>query len=191
MYKLLSIDERQLRALHSRSNLRRFLEYVNVGQVEKISKMCGKGLDPNFHDTESGETPLSIATGVKKPQKLLIALVNGGALLDYRSRDGSTALHKAVERDSLESVVTLLELGASPNYRDAKMLTPAYLSVLKKTEPKITEVLLHDHASLGTQDTQGWNEVHQVRIYFFSSASDDQHTLMNFYLIFIRHVEMV
>ena len=162
VYKLLNVDERQLRALHSRSNLRRFLEYVNVGQVEKISKMCSKGLDPNFHCSDSGETPLSIATSMKKPQKLLIALVNGGALLDYRSRDGSTALHKAVERDSLESVMTLLELGASPNYRDAKMLTPSYLSVLKKNDPKITEVLLHDHATLGTQDTQGWNEVHQV-----------------------------
>ncbi|CAG9807365.1 unnamed protein product [Chironomus riparius] len=162
VYKLLNVDERQLRALHSRSNLRRFLEYVNGGHVEKISKMCSKGLDPNFHCSDSGETPLSIATSMKKPQKLLIALVNGGAILDYRSRDGTTALHKAVERDTLESVMTLLELGASPNYRDAKMLTPAYLSVLKKTDPKITEVLLHDHATLGTQDTQGWNEVHQA-----------------------------
>jgi SH3/ankyrin repeat-containing protein len=57
---------------------------------------------------------------------------------------------------------TLLELGASPNYRDAKMLTPVYLSVTKKTDSKITEALLHDHAVLGTQDIQGWNEVHQV-----------------------------
>lgn len=55
-----------------------------------------------------------------------------------------------------------MELGASPNYRDAKMLTPVYYSVTKRTDPKITESLLHDHATLGTQDTQGWNEVHQV-----------------------------
>lgn len=58
---------------------------------------------------------------------------------------------------------TLLELGASPNYRDAKGLTSVYLSVAKKTDPKISEALLHDHAVLGTQDTQGWHEVHQVR----------------------------
>jgi SH3 and multiple ankyrin repeat domains protein len=42
------------------------------------------------------------------------------------------------------------------------MLTPVYLSVMKKSDPKVTEILLHDHGSLGTQDTQGWNEVHQV-----------------------------
>lgn len=104
VYKMLTIDERQLRALHSRSNLRRCLEYVNGGQVDKLSKMCAKGLDPNFHDQDSGETPLSIAAVSKKPQKLLIALVNGGALLDYRTKDGSTALHRAVEKDSYEAV---------------------------------------------------------------------------------------
>ncbi|CRK95072.1 CLUMA_CG008550, isoform A [Clunio marinus] len=162
VYKMLNLDERQLRALHSRSNLRRFLECVNGGHVEKISKMCAKGLDPNFHCQETGETPLTLATNAKKPQKLLIALVNGGALLDYRTKDGSTALHRAVEKDCFEAVSTLLELGASPNYRDARNITPVYLSVTKKNDPKVTEALLHDHAVLGTQDTQGWNEVHQA-----------------------------
>ena len=62
-----------------------------------------------------------------------------------------------------------MELGASPNYRDAKGLTSVYLSVAKKTDPKISEALLHDHAVLGTQDTQGWHEVHQVRRYSLTS----------------------
>ncbi|XP_058459631.1 SH3 and multiple ankyrin repeat domains protein 1 isoform X2 [Malaya genurostris] len=162
VYKMLNLDERQLKALHTRANLRRFLECINGGHVEKIAKMCAKGLDPNFHCQETGETPLTIATGSRKPNKLLIALVNGGALLDYRTRDGATALHRAVERDSLEAVSTLLELGASPNYRDTKGLTPVYLSVTRKTDPKICEILLHDHATLGIQDSQGWQEVHQA-----------------------------
>ena len=101
---MLNLDEKQLKALHTRANLRRFLEYVNNGQVEKVSKMCTKGLDPNFHCPETNETPLTLAVGVKKPNKLLIALVNGGAILDYRAKDGSTALHRAVEKNSLESV---------------------------------------------------------------------------------------
>ncbi|XP_021704758.1 SH3 and multiple ankyrin repeat domains protein 1 isoform X1 [Aedes aegypti] len=162
VYKMLNLDERQLKALHTRANLRRFLECINGGHVEKVAKMCAKGLDPNFHCQETGETPLTIATGTKKPNKLLIALVNGGALLDYRTRDGATALHRAVERDSLEAVSTLLELGASPNYRDTKGLTPVYLSVTRKTDSKICEILLHDHATLGIQDSQGWQEVHQA-----------------------------
>lgn len=65
---------------------------------------------------------------------------------------------------------TLLELGASPNYKDARGITPLYISITRKCEPKITESLLHDHATLGTQDNQGWNEVHQVSntLYFIN-----------------------
>lgn len=60
---------------------------------------------------------------------------------------------------------TLLELGASPNYRDCKGLTPLYASVSHKTNPAICEALLHDHATIGAKDLQGWQEVHQVRKY--------------------------
>lgn len=70
---------------------------------------------------------------------------------------------RAKNHQNLHIHSTLLELGASPNYRDARGLTPLYLSVIKKTDTKICESLLHDHATLGTQDTQGWQEVHQVK----------------------------
>ncbi|XP_063229617.1 SH3 and multiple ankyrin repeat domains protein 3 isoform X2 [Bacillus rossius redtenbacheri] len=162
VYKMLNLDEKQLKALHTRTNLRRLLDYVTNGQVEKITKMCSKGLDPNFHCPETGETPLTLATGIKKPGKVLIALVNGGALLDYRTKDGATAVHRAVEHDSLEAVTTLLELGASPNYKDARGLTPLYLAVANRTDPLICEGLLHDRAVIGAQDLQGWQEVHQA-----------------------------
>ena len=65
---------------------------------------------------------------------------------------------------------TLLELGASPNYKDSRGLTPLYLSVTKKTDAKICESLLHDHGLLGIQDTQGWQEVHQVNLMMRSFA---------------------
>lgn len=54
VYKMLHLDEKQLKAMHTRTNLRRLLDYVANNQVEKIAKMCGKGLDPNFHCQETG-----------------------------------------------------------------------------------------------------------------------------------------
>ncbi|KAE8753257.1 hypothetical protein FOCC_FOCC000180 [Frankliniella occidentalis] len=162
VYKMLNLDEKQLKALHTRSNLRRLLDYVTHGQVEKITKMCSKGLDPNFHCQETGETPLTLAVGIKKPGKVLMALVNGGAILDYRTRDGSTAMHRAVEKGSLEALTTLLELGASPNYKDGKGLSPLYLTVTHRTDPMLAQTLLHDRAVIGAQDLQGWQEVHQA-----------------------------
>ncbi|KAL4704109.1 hypothetical protein ACJJTC_016367 [Scirpophaga incertulas] len=162
VYKMLKLDEKALKALHSRANLRRFLEHVTHSQIDKITKACAKGFDPNFHCQETGETPLTIAAGLKSPGKVLIALVNGGALLDFRTKDGSTAMHRAVEKNSLEAMKTLLELGASPNYKDGKGLTPLYLSVTNKTDPLLCETLLHDHATIGATDLQGWQEVHQA-----------------------------
>ena len=52
----------------------------------------------------------------------------------------------------------------SPNYRDGKSLTPVYHSVINPTDPVVTETLLHDHGLIGSQDLQGWQEVHQVII---------------------------
>ena len=49
---------------------------------------------------------------------MVMALVNGGAILDFRTKDGSTAMHRAVATNNVEAVRVMLELGASPNYRD-------------------------------------------------------------------------
>ncbi|CAG0888294.1 unnamed protein product [Darwinula stevensoni] len=199
VYKMLKLDEKAIKSMHSRATLRRFLELVKDGNADKASKMCAKGLDPNFHCQESGEhvneviflrsclvililgpdpanpdpqsrleklrrdTPLQLATGLKNPGPMLMSLVNGGALLDFRSRDGATALHRAVSRDNLPAVRTLLDLGASPNYKDLKGLTPLYYSVLNPSgEPLVCQALLHERASIGAQDAQGWHEVHQA-----------------------------
>ena len=109
------------------------------------------------------ETPLSLIAGIRsRPSRMVMALVNGGAILDFRTKDGSTAMHRAVGTNNIEAVRTMLELGASPNYRDSKNLTPLYHSVTMNTDPGITETLLHDHAHIGAQDLQGWQEIHQV-----------------------------
>lgn len=59
------------------------------------------------------DTPLTIAArGNLKVRKgcsaLLVTLVNGGALLDYRTKEGLTAMHRAVQADNLQAVRTLL-----------------------------------------------------------------------------------
>jgi len=54
-------------------------------------------------------------------------------------------------------------LGASPNYKDCKGLTPLYMCVMHASDVVLCEMLLHDHSIVGAQDLQGWQEVHQVR----------------------------
>lgn len=92
----------------------------------------------------------------------MIALVNGGAIIDYRTKDGTTAMHRAVTKNNAEAIRTMLDLGASPNYKDNKGLTPLYLTVSGGSDVELCELLLHDHALVGATDLQGWQEVHQV-----------------------------
>lgn len=109
------------------------------------------------------ETPLIIATALPSAKPMILALVAGGAHLDFRNLDGRTPLHTACLYGSQENVKTLLDLGASPNSRDPIGLTPLYYSVFQaNTDPNITEVLLRDYAELGVIDQHGNQEIHQV-----------------------------
>lgn len=61
-----------------------------------------------------------------------------------------------------QSFQVMLQLGGSPNYKDARGLTPLYHCVMHEVNPVCVELLLHDHATIGIQDEKGWYEVHQV-----------------------------
>lgn len=51
---MLNLDEKQLKAIHTRTNLKKFLENVANCQVDKIARLCNRGLDSNFHCPETG-----------------------------------------------------------------------------------------------------------------------------------------
>lgn len=57
----------------------------------------------------------------------------------------------------------LLSLGASPDYKDRRGLTPLYHTVLTGGETSCCETLLYHHAKPGIRDENGWDETHQVR----------------------------
>ncbi|XP_051542855.1 SH3 and multiple ankyrin repeat domains protein 1-like [Myxocyprinus asiaticus] len=162
VYKQTNLDEKQLAKLHTKANLKKFLDYVQCGAVEKLSKALEKGLDPNYHDTESGETPLSLAVQGSLSVEGIRVLVLNGAHVDFRSRDGLTPLHKAVRAHNQSALLALLSLGASPDYRDRCGLTPLYHSVLTGGDTSCCEALLYYGAQLGVRDENGWDESHQA-----------------------------
>uniref|UniRef100_A0AAQ6IID7 SH3 and multiple ankyrin repeat domains 3b n=1 Tax=Anabas testudineus TaxID=64144 RepID=A0AAQ6IID7_ANATE len=89
-------------------------------------------------------------------------LRSGGAHLDFRTRDGITALHRAVLCRNSAALTTLLDLGASPDYKDSRGLTPLYHSAMVGGAPYCCELLLQDHATIGMTDENGWQEIHQA-----------------------------
>jgi len=108
------------------------------------------------------ECPLSLAAQLDNATDLLKVLRNGGAHLDFRTRDGLTAVHCAARQRNAAALTTLLDLGASPDYKDSRGLTPLYHSALGGGDALCCELLLHDHAQLGITDENGWQEIHQA-----------------------------
>ncbi|RLV84391.1 hypothetical protein DV515_00016275 [Chloebia gouldiae] len=108
------------------------------------------------------ECPLTAAAQLELSSEMIKSLRNGGAHLDFRTREGMTALHKAVRCRNHAALLTLLDLGASPDYKDSRGLTPLYHSAMVGGDPYCCELLLHDHARLGCVDENGWQEIHQA-----------------------------
>ncbi|VEL42436.1 unnamed protein product [Protopolystoma xenopodis] len=50
------------------------------------------------------ETPLTLAVQAERPREMILALVAGGAHLDYRAADGFTPLHRASARGNCEAI---------------------------------------------------------------------------------------
>uniref|UniRef100_A0A8C2X6I5 SH3 and multiple ankyrin repeat domains 1 n=1 Tax=Cyclopterus lumpus TaxID=8103 RepID=A0A8C2X6I5_CYCLU len=162
VYKQTNLDEKALSKLSTKASLKKFLDYIQTGAIEKMTKVLDKGLDSNFHDPESGETPLSIAMQSGLLLEGIRLLVQGGAHLDFRSRDGFTPVHKAVRAHNHSGLLALLSLGASPNYKDRCGLTPLYHTLLTGGDTSCCETLLYYRARLGTRDENGWDESHQA-----------------------------
>ncbi|XP_056307412.1 SH3 and multiple ankyrin repeat domains protein 2b [Danio aesculapii] len=162
VYQQPNVNEKQIEKLHTQVNLRKFMEYIQHHQVEKVAKMLERGLDPNYHDPDTGETPLTLAAHLDNMLEIIVTLKNGGAHLDFRSRDGMTALHKAARAKNQIALKTILDLGASPDYKDRQGLTPLYHTVTVGGDPSCCEVLLRAHASVGCHDENGWHEIHQA-----------------------------
>nr|XP_032815629.1 SH3 and multiple ankyrin repeat domains protein 3-like isoform X4 [Petromyzon marinus] len=161
IYKTL-VNEKQLAKLHAKVNLRRFMDYIRQLSVEKVFKMLDRGLDPNFQDSDTGESPLTMSAQLTSGSDMIVTLRNGGAHLDYRARDGMTALHKAARVWNYITLRTLLDLGASADYKDNRGLTPLYHTAVVGGDPRCCELLLQDHATIGCEDENGWHEIHQA-----------------------------
>ncbi|XP_027137190.1 SH3 and multiple ankyrin repeat domains protein 3-like [Larimichthys crocea] len=139
VYRQPNVDEKQIAKLHTKANLRKFMDLIQHNQVDKVSKLLERGFDPNYHDSETGESPLTFAAHLDNVVEIIKVLKNGGAHLDFRAKDGMTSLHKAARS---KNQITLKRGGGR--------------------RPGLLRALLNHHAFVCCQDENGWHEVHQA-----------------------------
>lgn len=73
-----------------------------------------------------------------------------------------TPVHKAAIHGMHRALQALLDLGASPDFRDANALTPLYHTCVTGGSTRCAELLLQDRAQIGVLDKNSWSEVHQA-----------------------------
>eukprot|EP00117_Sycon_ciliatum_P022816 scpid20993/ scgid19566/ SH3 and multiple ankyrin repeat domains protein 3; Proline-rich synapse-associated protein 2 len=163
-YKGRKFEEKQLQKINAKAKQIKFFELIQKCSVEKVGGFLDKGLDPNIALEEfGGESALGVASLSVHCKELMLVLVNGGAHVDFRNLSGSTALHTAASADNYNAVQILLDLGASPNYRDRKGLTPLYNTTLPcGGGADMALLLLREHSQLMISDANGWQEIHQA-----------------------------
>ncbi|CAN0430142.1 unnamed protein product [Lampetra planeri] len=162
LYKQTNVDEKLITKLNTKVNQKKFMELTLQLDTEHLVPMLDRGLDPNFHDSEKGDCPLTAAAQLANSTEVVKALVCGGAHLDFCARDGLTALHKAARARNHPVLQTLLELGLSPDLRDSRGLSALYYSCVAGGEARSCETLLYERAQVGCADDNGWQEIHQT-----------------------------
>ncbi|XP_066931632.1 SH3 and multiple ankyrin repeat domains protein 3-like isoform X3 [Clytia hemisphaerica] len=155
-------DEKKLQKINTKKYRKKFFEHIYARNLPEMEKLLKKGLDPNFQDEKSGETPLTATAMLDDCMEMLKILIQYGSYMDFRTKAGKTALHNVAIIGKDVALKNLLDLGASPNYRDSKGLTPLYQSIQFGSNPLICELLLKEKGQLGITDFHGCEEIHQA-----------------------------
>jgi uncharacterized protein len=92
-----------------------FFRAVQIDDDRAVKTVLARGLDPNLHDPERGETGLIIAmrNDAMKVAKLLLA--QPGLKVDEPAPNGNTALMMAALQKNKPAVLALIEKGAQVN----------------------------------------------------------------------------
>ena len=89
-----------------------------TGDLTAVKQALADGADPNAKDPQSGSTVLSIAA-LMGHTKVVALLLEHGADINARNRDGGTALHSAAFLGRAETVKLLLDKGADTTLRSS------------------------------------------------------------------------
>jgi ankyrin repeat protein len=128
-------------------------EGIRNGDVNRVRELIEAGADVNAKKP-SGFPIMEYATD----ECMLRLLIDNGADLNSRWRDGSTWLHSASLGDFHEAEM-LLRHGADPNARDDDDETPLFAAEHAR-RADIAELLVSHGANVDAQNNDGWTALH-------------------------------
>ena len=120
------------------------------------------GRPPHPGGMNNGDTDLHVAARLNLPL-LTVSLLEQGADVNARNKDGWTPLHVAAKEDAAATAEVLLDQGADVNARETLFgWTPLHLAAAKEDASATAEVLLQQNADLNAKDKFGWTPLHSA-----------------------------
>jgi ankyrin repeat protein len=98
-----------------RVDLAAYAAACNHGSITEVQEFLDAGADVNESSVEfrhSNNSPIMLAYKHNQPNALIRMLIERGADVHHRNKDGSTALHFACSYGTMETIHMLLERGA-------------------------------------------------------------------------------
>jgi ankyrin repeat protein len=124
------------------------------GELEQIRQLIGMGADVNWKKPASGFPIIGFA----RQEQVLQLLLDSGANIDSRHRDGETELYFAAVNE-LPYTQLLLRLGADPNALTNSGETPLFAAQLGG-HADIVELLVANGADVDIQNAEGSSPLH-------------------------------
>ena len=131
-------------------------------QRQKEAFVAEVGRPPHPGGMNNGDTDLHVAARLNLPL-LTVSLLEQGADVNARNKDGWTPLHVAAKEDAAATAGVLLKQKADVNARETLFgWTPLHLAAAKEDASATAEVLLQQKADVNARDKFGWTPLHSA-----------------------------
>ena len=122
-----------------------------------VQLLLDLGLDPDVRD-DWGWTPLHVAINPETAK----ALIDGGANIHAKAKDGNEAIHSLIGENMLDSVKYLLSLGVDVDTHGKNNITPLHQAVIFNHVDG-AKMLLENGANIKAADNKGMTCLHFAR----------------------------
>ena len=138
-------------------------------QEQEQAFVAAVGRMPHPGGMNKGETDLHTAARLNLPV-LALSLLNQGAAVGAKDKDGWTPLHRAADADALAVAQVLLSNGAAVHAKDNNGSTPLHRAAYKDGS-SVAQVLLSNGAAVDAKNKYGSTPLHGAAYWDGSSVA--------------------
>ncbi|CAL1603001.1 unnamed protein product [Knipowitschia caucasica] len=130
---------------------------IRVGNVARVRALASRPCKP-------GWLPIHQAAWYRQTECLKVLISVQSGMLNKQAACGETALLVAVQRDSLDCALVLLENGANPDIANFDKNTPLY-EACQNCNAAIVSALLNHGAAVNTPCIQGYTALQEAAVH--------------------------